>query len=140
MKIGQLLHHFSSRAASLLSHGGHAGMDSTHDDEAAPTLSRRLAGLLPWRPRATAPARSALEETREAFLEALRDIDAREACCLSMRIRYAPSLQALWHFRTDIFLLVSLHRSESEAHTRLANLNQHFPTRSPRSGFGALLD
>lgn len=92
---------------------------------------------LPWRRQ---PGPAALEEARGAFLDALRDIDAREACCLSMRIRYAHSMQALWHFRTDVFLLVSLHRSEREAHTRLASLNSHFPTRSPRSGFGALLD
>lgn len=82
----------------------------------------------------------ALGEARSDFIEALEDIDCREAACLSMRIRYAHSMRTLWHFRSDVFLLVSLHRNQSEAHARLETLNQHFPTRSPRSGFGTLLD
>jgi hypothetical protein len=135
MKIGQVLRFFS-RPASLVSHGAHA--DWSHHD--APRQAPLLWRLLPWLRPADADEAPALAEAREAFIEALQDIDCREACCLSMRIRYAHSMQALWHFRSDVFLLVSLHRSQSEALSRLDTLNQHFPTRSPRSGFGALLD
>ena len=48
------------------------------------------------------------------------------------------SLRELWHLRAEVFSLVSLQHSQHAADTRLAQLNRHFPSRSPRSGFGAL--
>ncbi len=114
------------------------GALANHGGSAEPQASEM--GRVGWFWRRRVNDYPALDEARSDFLEALQDIDCREAACLSMRIRYAPSMRALWHFRSDVFLLVSLHRNQSEAHTRLETLNQHFPTRSPRSGFGTLLD
>ena len=72
----------------------------------------------------------ALELAREHFTQALRDVKNREAACLSMRIHYAHSLPALWHLRSDVFLLIALYHNEEEAFKRLKVLNQHFPERS----------
>jgi|GEM_PF-6391552 len=73
---------------------------------------------------------SALEWARENFSQALSDVDNREAACLTMRIRYAHSLSALWHLRSDVFLLIALYHNEQEASARLKVLNQHFPQQS----------
>ena len=57
---------------------------------------------------------------------------------LRLRIGRAQSLRELWHLRIDVFTFVSLHLDQAEADDRLAWINRHFPTRSPRSGFGEL--
>ena len=54
------------------------------------------------------------------------------------QIYAAASMHDLWHLRLDVFNLVSCHHDQTEADHRLSQLNRHFPTRSPRSGFGAL--
>ena len=97
-------------------------------------------GLAPAAPRAAAPnARTdPLERIRQEFIDVVEDLGAPEAEGLLDRIHFARSLRELWHLRADVFSLVSLHHSQSEADERLGALNRHFPTRSPRSGFGAL--
>jgi hypothetical protein len=50
----------------------------------------------------------------------------------------ARSLRELWHLRSEVYRLVALQTSQSEAERRLADLNHHFPTRAPRSGFAPL--
>jgi hypothetical protein len=100
-------------------------------------LSKHDSTLTPWQPM----AHPALERAREAFAEALGDVNSRDAACLTMRIRYAHSIAALWHLRSDVFLLIALHHNEQEASNRLKALNQHFPERSGRrSEFMSLPD
>jgi hypothetical protein len=79
-----------------------------------------------------------LYSVRGEFADALRDIDGDEADALTLRIRLARSLRELWHLRPEVFGLVARQHSQHEAQARLDRLNRHFPTRSPRSGFGAL--
>ncbi len=79
-----------------------------------------------------------LRRVRDEFLQALLDIRTQQAGMLQGRIRIARSLRELWHLRPEVFRLVALHFSQAEAQSRLDRLNRHFPTRSPRSGFGLL--
>jgi hypothetical protein len=97
-------------------------------------------GLAPAVPRAAAPnARTdPLERIRQEFIDTVEDLATPAAEALLDRIHFARGLRELWHLRADVFSLVSLHHSQAEAAERLAWLNRHFPTRAPRSGFGAL--
>ena len=54
------------------------------------------------------------------------------------RVEQARSLREFWHLRADVFHLVALQHSQAEAEHRMADLNRHFPTRSPRSAFAPL--
>jgi hypothetical protein len=77
-------------------------------------------------------------EARQEFLAMLADLGGGETLLLRTRIQRALSLRELWHLRAELFSLVAVQRSQTEAEDRLAWLNRYFPTRSPRSGFGAL--
>lgn len=91
--------------------------------------------------RAPPPARDGrlpLDAIRAEFIEAVDPIRTPAGEDLLDRIHFARNLRELWHLRAEIFRLVSLHSSQAEAAERLEGLNRHFPTRSPRSGFGAL--
>ncbi len=93
------------------------------------------------RPPAPEPAprcTPALEAIRQDFIDAVEGVRTPAAEDLLDRIHFARSLRELWHLRAQVFSLVALHRSQSEADARLQRLNRHFPTRSPRSGFGPL--
>jgi len=79
-----------------------------------------------------------LEAVRRDFARSLRDLAAENTSTTLNGIRSARSLHELWHLRPAVFNLVARHRDQSEADRRLALLNRHFPTRAPRSGFGAL--
>ena len=87
-----------------------------------------------------APARadSRLAKVRCEFIDTLDDIPGRVADDAIAQIYAAASMHDLWHLRLDVFNLVSRHHDQAEADHRLSQLNRHFPTRSPRSGFGAL--
>lgn len=91
-------------------------------------------------PAAAAPARSdtRLTNVRSEFIDALGDIPGHAADDTVAQIYAAASMHELWHLRLDVFNLVSCHHDQAEADHRLSQLNRHFPTRSPRSGFGAL--
>lgn len=81
----------------------------------------------------------ALADARRDFFAAVADLELPAAAALLDRIEYARSLRELWHLRAEVFALVSLELSQLEADRRLARLNAHFPSRSPRSsGFGGL--
>jgi hypothetical protein len=82
--------------------------------------------------------RSLVGEARCDFGHSLRDIRTPEAFELTVRVRLARSLRELWHLRPEIFSLIAVHLSQHEAQARLTQLNRHFPTRAPGSGFGAL--
>lgn len=98
-----------------------------------------------WNPTPAVPrasrrnsAAATIEEVRRDFIDAVDDLRTPEADALLEHIHAARGLREFWHLRAEAFRLVSLHHSQSEADERLAWLNRHFPTRSPRSGFGAL--
>ena len=75
---------------------------------------------------------------RNEFMAAMADIATDEADELRMRIHEARSLRELWHARAELFRLVGLTYSQTEAEQRLLLINRHFPTRAPRSQFAAL--
>lgn len=79
-----------------------------------------------------------MEGVRAEFIQALSGVRTPQAGLLEQRIGIARSLHELWHLRPEVFKLVALHFSQCEAQRRLDQLNRHFPTRAPRSGFGAL--
>lgn len=82
-----------------------------------------------------APPTGRLPRIREDFLAALSDLGADDAVALRRRVTHSHSLRELWHLRAEVYRLVAVHRSQAEAEARLADLNRHFPTRAPRSGF-----
>ena len=89
---------------------------------------------------ASTPARgdARLTSVRNEFIDALDDIPGHAADDAIAQIYAAASMHDLWHLRLDVFNLVSCHHDQAEADQRLSQLNRHFPTRSPRSGFGGL--
>jgi len=89
-----------------------------------------------WSPDAPRPVPPALTPVRDEFIAALADIRTQQVGHLQHRIRAARSMRDLWHLRPELFKLVALGFSQAEAQSRLDRLNRHFPTRSPRSGFG----
>lgn len=82
-----------------------------------------------------APPLNRLSRVRDDFVVALADVDTDEGRDLADRIDKARSLRELWHLRSDVYRIVALRHSQHEADQRLADLNCHFPTRAPRSGF-----
>jgi hypothetical protein len=96
---------------------------------------RVLFWLLAPAARDAAPSPARLPAARNDFLAALGDIDCGEAAELRARIGRTQSLRELWHARAEVFRVVGLAFSESEAERRVARLNRHFPARAPRSQF-----
>lgn len=96
---------------------------------------RVLFWLLAPAPMDAAPPLDRLPAVRAEFSRCLDDAFGDEACALADRIDRARSLRELWHLRPAIYNYVARHQSQAEAEERLAGLNHHFPTRSPRSGF-----
>lgn len=94
--------------------------------------------LLAPAPFDAAPPLSRMPAVRAEFLETLRDIHTLDAKLLKDRIGFTRSLRELWHLRTEVYRVVAVARSQAEAEQRVAELNRHFPTRSPRSGFAPL--
>jgi hypothetical protein len=94
----------------------------------------------PWQPPGVARRSGTLPmaQIKQEFADSVCDLGTPQGSELLDRIHYARSMHELWHLRADIFSQVSVHHSQEEAQERLAWLNRHFPTRSPRSGFGAL--
>jgi hypothetical protein len=99
---------------------------------------RLMFWLLAAAPREAAPPLNRLPRVRADFVDTLADLRGDEALDLIDRIDRSRSLRELWHLRTDVYHLVALHHSQSEAEQRLAVLNRHFPTRAPRSAFAPL--
>jgi hypothetical protein len=80
---------------------------------------------------------SPLALARRDFVDALEGVRSPAADGLTRQICAATGLRELWHLRPEVFALVAHAFDQLEADHRLAQLNRHFPTRSPRSGFGA---
>jgi hypothetical protein len=79
-----------------------------------------------------------LESARRDFVDALEGVAPSDAWQLLDAIADATSMHELWHLRVEVFRRVATAFDQHEADERLAQLNRHFPTRSPRSGFGSL--
>jgi hypothetical protein len=110
--------------------------------EAEPMARRALRWLGQGGPlggRRNDPA-TQLRAIREEFGATLDDVTTQQAGFLQHRVRHARSMRELWHLRPEIFNVIAVYHSQSEAHARLARLNRHFPTRAPRSGFAPLDD
>ena len=104
------------------------------DEPLVKRLWRNLGG-------STAPFDAALRslgDVREEFSEALDDIHTERAHSLQQRLLHCRSMRELWHLRSELFAVVACRHSQHEAERRMAALNRHFPTRSPRSGFAPL--
>ncbi len=89
-------------------------------------------------PQELAPPINRLPAVRDEFEAALFDVTADGSRELLHRIKLARSLRELWHLRADVYRVVAVCHSQAEAEARLAQLNRHFPTRAPRSGFAPL--
>lgn len=90
-------------------------------------------------PLQASPTLNRLPPVRQDFRDSVRDIGNEAAGALCTRIDQARTLREMWHLRTELYSVVAVHHSQHEAERRLARLNRHFPTRSPRSGFAPLL-
>lgn len=101
--------------------------------------SRLWFWLLAPGPLQASPPPNRLPPVRRDFLDTLGDIADPSAGDLCDRIGRARSLRELWHLRADVFNAVARYHSQHEAERRLAQLNRHFPTRAPRSGFVPLV-
>jgi hypothetical protein len=99
---------------------------------------RLLFWLLAPAPQDAAPPPHSLPAVRTDFLATLADIVNADAETLRCRVGQARSLRELWHLRAEVFRVVGVALSQSEAESRVALLNRHFPTRAPRSQFAAL--
>jgi hypothetical protein len=100
------------------------------------TWQRIIFWLLAPAAHEAAPPMNRVPLVRVEFMRALADIDGDDADLLRNRIALSRSLRELWHLRSDLFRVVAVAMSQSQAETRLDLLNRHFPTRAPRSQFG----
>lgn len=89
-------------------------------------------------PQSAAPPLNRLPNVRTDFMAALADIGTDDAQRVRQRVHEARSLRELWHVRAELFSVVGLAHSQTEAEQRLILLNRHFPTRAPRSQFAPL--
>lgn len=107
------------------------------------TLPTRIRAWLnghPWAPPSGVASRGAmLLPAQRDFVHELADLRSVEAGRLQFAVWRARSLQDLWHLRVAVFAAIAHRLGQQEAEARLLRLNRHFPTRSPRSGLGALL-
>lgn len=102
------------------------------------TWQRLKFWLLAPAPHEAAPPLTRLPAVREDFLVAIADVCAQDRQSLERDIHGTRSLRELWHLRAAVYRVVAVAHSQSEAERRVALLNQHFPTRAPRSGLAAL--
>ena len=72
----------------------------------------------------------ALATARLDFADALFDVHTVAAGGALERIAVARSLHELWHFRGEVFDLVSPRHDQAEAECRVAELDRHFAQRS----------
>lgn len=110
--------------------------------------SLRQAPSSPWQrllfwfiapaPQDVAPPIHQLPAVRKDFAVVLADIETAEASRLRARIEHCVTLRELWHLRAEVYRVVGVAHSQSEAEQRLVLLNRHFPARAPRSQFAPL--
>ena len=77
--------------------------------------------------------RTPLEKARGEFVAALDGLLEVDHNGLLKRAQHARSLRELWHLRSELYTLIARRVSQVEADTRLARVNQHFPSRAQRT-------
>jgi len=86
---------------------------------------------------ATGP-RTPLDRARAEFVRATEGLATEDCGDLVRRAQHARSMRELWHLRSELYTLIARRASQQEADTRLARVNQHFPTRAQRSVISAV--
>ena len=99
---------------------------------------RLMFWLMAPAPHDAAPPLHRLPGVRIDFMASVADIGTEEADCVRQRIHAARSLRELWHVRAELYRVVAVTHSQTQAEQRLLLLNRHFPTRAPRSQFASL--
>jgi hypothetical protein len=99
---------------------------------------RLMLWLMAPSPGAMAQPLNRIPAVRTDFAATLADVGTADADALRWRISQARSLRELWHLRADVFRVVGVAHSQSEAEQRVALLSRHFPARAPRSQFAPL--
>jgi hypothetical protein len=94
-------------------------------------LRRWLSAAAPWLPEPARPV-NRLAAVKDEFLQSLTDLSGTGADSLSDRIARARSLRELWHLRAPVYGALATTLNQGEAERRMARLNRHFPTRTPR--------
>ena len=77
-------------------------------------------------PAVAADPSAALEEAREALLEALGDAGGRKRATLALRVRNAVDARTLWELRTDVMNAVAQAHGEWEGRRRLEQVTAKF--------------
>ncbi len=77
--------------------------------------------------------RTPLEKARAEFVAAFDGLLDFDHNGLLKRAQHARSLRELWHLRSELYTLIARRVSQFEADTRLARVNQYFPTRAQRT-------
>lgn len=99
---------------------------------------RALFWLMAPAPHQAAAVPQRLPEVRRDFMAVLADIDGDDADALRQRLHEARTLRELWHARAEVYRVVGVAHNQAAAEERIALLNGHFPTRSPRSQLAPL--
>lgn len=85
--------------------------------------------------KTTRPATpSPVAEMRDAFVQALDDLDTEAAQALREQIARARSPRELWHLRPAVYTLIATQHSEAQAQSRMTTLNHLFPLRTLCAG------
>lgn len=74
-----------------------------------------------------------LEEVRRAMLQSLAGMTGCEVARMSMRLRYAADIEALWYLRIDLFKTLLPLRGEASAKWIIDQLTTQFQGQLPRS-------
>ncbi|PJI97951.1 hypothetical protein CLU85_2752 [Acidovorax sp. 69] len=100
-----------------------------------PNLRNNLHDLLGRdKPSSTAWVRDqGLEDVRRAMLQGLMGLTGCEVARMSMRLRYAGDIEALWYLRTDLFATLLSLRGQAVAQTVLDQVTLLFQGQLPRS-------
>jgi hypothetical protein len=100
---------------------------------------RAMLWLMAPSPQAAAqPLLNRIPAVRTDFMATLSDVATDDAEAVRGRIGQARSLRELWHLRADVFRVIGVAHSQSEAEQRVSLLSRHFPAPAPRSQFAAL--
>jgi hypothetical protein len=100
-----------------------------------PNIRNNLHDLLGRdKPSSTAWVRDqGLEDIRRAMLQGLAGVSGCEVARMSMRLRYAGDIEALWYLRTDLFNTLIPLRGETDAQRVLDHVTPLFQGQLPRS-------
>jgi len=99
--------------------------------------SKALRWLVGGDVQAVPALRTPLERARSEFVAAMTGLSELDPNDLLRRAQHARSLRELWHLRSELYTLIARRVSQPEADARLARVNQHFPTRTQRTGTAA---